>query len=134
TLLLMPWGYFTGFYTPHLPNSFLKSPYKPVWEKEKEIFHLKRTNKLKEKNDVTKNIFKFCKLGFIKFVKRGNIGRNFILGNNDQKAILAILKQKHRLICLNDSDDITNFKQLKKDIIASFEKILPNRSQFERYI
>lgn len=131
TLLLMPWGYYTGFYTPHLPNSFLKSTYNEVWMKEYDLLQLTSSHKFRDKLDVTQYIFKFWQLASNNFVRRKNVGRNFILGQNTTKAIEAISNQSYKMICLNDSEEVEDIEAVKDKVISSFEKVFPELSSYE---
>lgn len=131
TLLLTPWRYFTGFYTPHLPNAYLKSTYEEVWRVEKELLELTSSHRFRTPLDVTQYIFKFWQLASGNFIPRKNLGRAYTIGSDLIKIKNAIEEQKHKLICLNDSDDIDDFDFKKNEIISSFKKILPDKSEYE---
>jgi len=131
TILLTPWKIFTGFYTPHLPNSFLKRTFEKVWDYEYEILKLTSSHKFREKNDVTQYLFKFWQLVSGEFVPRKNIGKHFKIGINQREITSAIEKQKYKIVCLNDNDEIENFEESKNEIINSFNKILSRKSSFE---
>lgn len=60
-----------------------------------------------------------------------NDGKNFMLGDDNQGAINAIINQKYKLICLNDTVNITNFEQVKDEITDAFNNILSIKSSFE---
>ena len=49
--------------------------------------------------------------------------------NND--AIDYLRNRKGKVICLNDTEDETDFEQHKNMIIAEFEKLFPEKSSFE---
>src|SRR5699024_3037811 len=102
TLLLSPWKLFTGFYTPHLPNAFLKSTFNEVWEKETEQLDITSNNKFRNKIDVTQYIFKFWQLASGNFHPRKNLGRVHSIGENNTQILNDIVKRRHKLICLND--------------------------------
>lgn len=131
TLLLSPWKYFTGFYTPHLPNSFLKSTFQEVWNKETLILEQTSANKFRNNLDVTQYLFKFWQLASGQFVPRGNFGKAYSLGSEFELARDAIEKQSYKMICLNDSDLIDDFNTRKDSLITTFNKILPSKSAFE---
>ena len=52
-------------------------------------------------------------------------------GGADRAADI-IRKQKARVICINDSDRVTDFEGIKNKINSAFESILPDKSSFER--
>jgi|SRR5699024_7436656 len=131
TMLLTPWNLFTGFYTPHLPNAFLKETFHDVWEKEGETLDLTSSHKFRNKLDVTQYIFKFWQLASGSFVPRKNIGRVFSIGLDNHEIERAILEQRHKLVCLNDSEDIKDFDISKELIKTNFNSIFSRKSQFE---
>lgn len=131
TILLSPWKYFTGFYTPHLPNSFLKSTFYEVWEKETEYLELTSSHKFRNKLDLTQYIFKFWQLALGDFVPRRNIGKVYSIGLDFERIKTDIDSQKFKMICINDSDLIEDFEEKKLEIVKSFDKILPEKSEFE---
>lgn len=131
TILLLPWGYFTGFYTSHLPNAFLKSTFNEVWEKETKLLELTSTHKFRSKLDVTQYIFKFWQLASGNFIPRGSLGKAFNLGIKFEVSQNAIENQRYKMVCLNDSDFIEDFEQKKIQLNKSFEKVLWEKSKFE---
>lgn len=131
TFLLTPWRYFTGFYTPHLPNAYLKSTFREVWDKETDQLVLTSSHRFRNKLDLTQYIFKFWQLASGKFKPGKVMGRAFCIGGELELVINAIEKQKYKLMCLNDSDLIDDYENTKNSINCSFSKILPEKSKFE---
>ena len=41
------------------------------------------------------------------------------------------MKDKYKVICVNDSTDIENFEETKKEILEIFEEKFPNKSKYE---
>lgn len=41
------------------------------------------------------------------------------------------MKDKCKVICVNDSIDIDNFEETKKEILEIFEEKFPNKSKYE---
>ncbi len=133
-ILLFPWEKFTGFYEMHIASSFLKSTFQTIWGLE--FNELNNTSKHKFRNlkqDVNQWIIRDWQLASNNFIPREtNFGRNFNLELEFEEAISAIINQKYKMICLNDSDDIKNYEDKKIEIIKSLEKILPDKSKFEK--
>ena len=133
TLFCLPFRRIQGFYEQHSCNSFLKSTFKEVWDKEFKTLDETSKRKFRSRQDVNQYIFKywqFCKGNFVpKKHKRKSI-RIFDDLNNTYK----ILKQKkYKIICLNDSESTDDeFEIAKKKIINIFEKLLPEKSSFEK--
>ena len=131
TLLLALWGVFPGIQITHLTNAYLKSTFEKVWEAEGEELHRTSANKFRDKEDLMQNVFKFWQLASGSFKPRGKIGKYFDLSIDSAKACSAIRKQRYKIVCLNDQNEIENFETLKEEIITSFNKILPEKSEFE---
>src|SRR5699024_6362136 len=135
TILMMPYKKFTGFFNPHLPNSFLKESYQELWEDEYDILHKTCKNKLRDGRDVNQWLIRYKQIVEGKFIPRSpDIGRTYSLTNNNENVLSTILNQKHKLICINDNDKekIHDFEKVKSDLVKSFECIMPNKSEFEK--
>ena len=67
------------------------------------------------------------------FYHKKPIGKSFHTASMSysDEAINYLKKQKGKIICLNDSEDETDFETHKKQIIDEFEKIFPEKSSFE---
>src|SRR5699024_7958056 len=62
TLFLLPWKINSGFFTAHLPNSYLKDTYVELWHKEENVLHETSLSKFRTETDVTQYLFKFWQL------------------------------------------------------------------------
>lgn len=133
-ILLMPWNSFTSFYEFHLCNSFLKKTYSDIWNKEEKTL-----------DEVCKHRFRNLKLDNNQWLIRDwqLVNNNFIprstkfgkLYTIDGKTdISKILNSKHKVICLNDSDKLSeeDFNKYKEEIIYYLEKKFPEKSSFEK--
>lgn len=133
-VFLMPWNDFCGFYEIHIASSFLKSTYQKLWKIEAD--ELDNTSKHKFRNvkqDLNQWVIRDWQLASNNFIPRNsNFGINFNLAKEFDKAIKSIEKQKYKMICLNDSDDINNFEEAREIIKKCFNKILPEKSSFEK--
>lgn len=132
TLLVSPYLRFTGFYSSHLPISFLKSYYEKLWQIEKEECENTSKNKFRTKEDITSYLIKEMQMLDGNFYpRRKNFGKYFIVSNDNKKIISAITNQKYKMICVNDQDESINFEKCKQEISDCFEKILFEKSSFE---
>ena len=122
---------FLGFNVYHLPISYLKTTFNEVWEEESEI--LKETMSYKFRNNrdsVNHWLFEYWQFAKGEFVQRSSkFGKAFTI--DDKNLDNAIIKQKYKMICINDSIKLKNFDKRKEEIIKDFEIILPNKSSFE---
>lgn len=131
-ICMLPWGNFASFATAHIPHSYLKSTFKEVWEKEPEILELTSKTRFRNSDNVNQWLMRYWQLASGQFYPRNpKIGENFMLKSNNKDSMKVIKKQKYKMICLNDTMDISDFNHLKQQIINSFNKILPNKSNYE---
>lgn len=134
TAFLLPWYSFTGFYDPHIPNSYLKKTYIEVWDKEGEVLKNTCTHKFRNNEDVTEWVMRYWQLCKGEFIPRKNktFGKYYNITNDNRDIVQEIVKQKHNVICINDVRDNFDFEKAKNEIIQAFEEILPEKSSFEK--
>ena len=133
TILLLPWYAFCGIQSPHLPISYCKETFKKVWEKEGKLLEKTCSNKFRKFNDVTHWTMRDWQLCEGNFIPRSSgFGKYFNITQNNNKLIKHILSQKSKAICINDTSDDIDFEKSKEEIISAFEKILPEKSSFEK--
>ncbi len=133
TFLLLPWPYFSELYNPHTADSYLKSTYEKVWELEDEWLTIASKNKFRNYNDLSQYVFRFYQLMSGQFCPRSvRFSHYFELTNENKTIVNAIVKQKYSIICLNDSNPEIDFLKVQKEINEAFEKILFEKSGFEK--
>lgn len=134
TIMMLPYKKFPGLAFQHMPSSFLKSSFKEVWRKEYELLNDTSMNKFRSKNDVNQWLIKWWQICDGKFSPRKyNIGINTVISDsNYQDVYKMISKQKFKLICINDDENINDFEFIKEGLNATLEKIFPNKSSFEK--
>lgn len=139
TFILRNCPRFPGFYQHHLPSSFLKSTFDEVWKKEYDILNMTCMHKFRETTDVNQWLFKDWQIASGKFSNRKiRMGESYYVDrdgiNKIKKDIINyIVKRKGKMISINDgpmSDE--EFDMLICDLKESFNKILPNKSSFEK--
>ncbi|MDQ1325823.1 MAG: hypothetical protein QG564_947 [Campylobacterota bacterium] len=138
SLFLLPWPRFTGFVDHHQPQPFLKSTFKEVWEKEKEILKQTSASRFRNCNDINQYLFRYWQ--FIKgsFVPISLKDTQYVTLDMDElrsgKVTRLITANKYSMICLNDGESIRTeeeFEEAKTIIKEAFETILPEKSSFE---
>lgn len=132
TYPFMIYNKFPGFSNFHLPNAFLKSTFKEVWNKEKELLNKTVYSKFRDNHrNLTQWLFLYWQ-----FAKGDFIQKCYKFGKcikvDDNKVLDIIKKKKYHAICLLESDKVKNFNKRKMEIIESLEKIFPEKSSFER--
>lgn len=132
-LYYAPIGKFSGFVNPHLPNSFLKSTFTEVWEKEGEYLDLVSRNKFRTKEDVNQYLMRYWQLAKGEFAPRTpRIGVCYTVGE-DNAAIEQTVKSKgKKLICINDNSQIEDVEMQEKWLAKVLEECFPNKSGFEK--
>ena len=117
----------------HIHAVYRKKTYEMLWEKEFEDIHQTCLNKTRTKNDVSAYLVRDWQIFSGEFHPKKPIGQLFHTASMSYSddAINYIKKQKGKIICLNDSEDETNFETHKKLIIDEFEKLFPEKSSFE---
>lgn len=134
TISLNNWNNFVGFKFSHLPTSLLKSTYDEIWEKEYKVMNETSSHKFRSDRDVSQYLIKDWQLAQGKFYPRNvKIGNVFQLNDDNAKYVSKIIKkQKYKMICINDTDGIKNFENVKEEINEALQEILPNKSNFEK--
>ena len=133
-ILLSRWGSFVGFYDTHSFVSFLKSTFEEVWEKEPELLDATCKNRFRTKNglQLIMKRWQLCTGNFnpINFDK---ISKGFSIVNNDNDELLQVIENRsYKILCINDNSTDFDFDLVTGKIVNSFEKILPNKSKFEK--
>lgn len=133
TALLMPWHWFPGFYYQHTPNSFLKSTFEELWDKEFDILDKTSRDKFRETGNVNQWLMKFWQLASGNYeVRKDSFALCYhVKEYNYQKLLDDIPSQNHSMICINDTADTLDFENKKQGVISAFEKLLPDKSSFE---
>lgn len=126
-------NFFSGFENHHLPFIFLKSTLEAVWEENNELLDYVSSNKFRTACDVTAQIFRYHQLVTGKFapVSKDKLGKNFNIYLDEEELLEAIRTGKHKMLCLNDSEIVENFDQIKEQLINAYEMKLPEKSMFE---
>ncbi len=131
--ILSKWheGYI-GFYNPHFSQPHLKSTFEKLYNMEKEAFDCTSRNKFRSCYDISQYLMRYWNLVDGNFIPSKDIGKAFNIGKDIEKIKNVIEKQKYKVACFNDSIEDIDFEYCKNVMINSFEKILPEKSQFEK--
>lgn len=133
TIYLLPCPRFPGLLMEHLPQSFNKSTFEKVWEKENVVIDNTCSHKFRCLDDTNQWLFKEWQLVTGEFVPRKCKLGVSIGGIRDiDYGCKVIEKQKYKFLVYNDEDiSYEEFELAKKKINTSFQKILPMKSSFE---
>lgn len=133
TFCMMPFRLFSGFYITHLPNSYCKTTFEKVWQKETKILEQTCRHRFRTSTDVNQWLMEYWQLCENRFYPRSqNVGRLYE-GETQLKEVPTVVRQKkYKMICINDSQDLTDFEQTKKSIAEAFAEILAEKCSYER--
>lgn len=136
TLLLLPWGDFTGFKSLHLPYSYLKETFEDVWAKEEFLLDRACSHKFRDSSDVSSRLFSFWQIAKGDFYPRSpKAGKYYSITNNEEKneALFRVVRErKHKMVCINDEYSGPDFDGVKEKLLSSFEQAFPEKSSFEK--
>lgn len=133
TLTLMPWSTFPGFSDHHMPQPYLLSQFSRAWQIwPTELFKTCR-NQFRDLTDLSHWLIRYDMLCRGEFRPK-NFKDCKLLTINDasiDRICQDITNQHYRMVCLNDSTNISNFDSLSQQLSQAFQKILPEKTSFE---
>lgn len=134
TLLNLPGKRFSCFYNQHGPQPFLKNSFDELQAIRRSDFDKTLSNRFRSKDDITQYAIRYHQMLSGNFMPRcGKFSRLFSISEKNAGAIRRhIEKQKTKAVCLNDGDRDVDVELVRPKIIEAFEKILPNKSMFEK--
>lgn len=135
TLALMPFEIFPGLRNHHLPQAFLKSTYREVWQAEGELLSEVSGHRFRDITDVNQYVFRYWQLlsgGFRPINIVYDSARYEISERQIDKLCSTIRHQRRDILVTYDTDKIEDFETLKNRVNSAFESILPERSSFEK--
>ncbi len=133
-LLELAFPLYTGFYTPHGPFPFCKSAFETIWQKEGDYLGEFSAHRFRSNEDVGPYLVREWQKLSGEFHPKNVLRdlRYFNVSDDNQKLCRTIEKQKAKCVCINDANHAIDFAAAKEQIRRSFEKILPEKSAFER--
>jgi len=133
TNLLRPYHKFITLRTPHNAQPYTKTTFEEIWEYAGKEMTGMSVHRFRSPQDYTLELFRtwqICRSNFVPYNTYDNT-KMFPLVFKSRQAIKAIQEQSYILVCINDSEYITNYNQTMQDIRSAFESILPEKSSFE---
>lgn len=133
-ILMYRYNNISGLLATHVPSSLKKSTMKEVWNKYEERLWQVTSHKFRDPSDITQYIFRYWTImkGDFEPTNIYKYSKEFFLQDGKEYQLLdAIVNQRYKMICINDTEDILDFKFTKKRVIDAFESILGAKSKFE---
>ena len=131
SLVLFPYRDFTGMKNTHVANSYKKTIFKEVWSKYGNELDKTCRHRFRSPMDVNQWLFKYWQVVSGNFYPQSMKSWKY-LTIDDTKNLISVLKsRKTKLICLNDTEEITDYDNMRGKVIDIFETIFPKKSSFE---
>ena len=134
TLALMSFSVFPGFRNHHMPQAYLKSTFREVWEAEEQLLREVSSHRFRDITDVNQYVFRYWQLMSGKFHPVNIVNdsvRYAISDDKIDKLTETIRNQKRDILVTYDTDQISDFEVLEKKINSAFDSTLPEKSSFE---
>lgn len=134
--MLLPWSHFTGIKETHMPQPFLKETFIRMWQEEKEVFEETCRSRFRLPTDLPQWVMRHEQLATGNFVPTGIRDTKLLKLSDDpqemQKICEAVVSGHYSMVCINDNNNLTNTEQAQKCLSESFEKLLPEKSSYEK--
>lgn len=133
-LLEMAFPRFTGFYTVHGPSPLLKSTYETVWKLEPEWLDRVCRHRFRSREDINQYVLREWQKLSGNFVpcNAARLCRYFNIGTDNGGLLRTITGRRAASVCINDSVALADVEGARQEIQQAFERILPEKSSFER--
>ena len=127
------WNDFSYFRNPHLPGSFKKSVMAHLWELEPETLDSGSKNRFRDDTDINEYLVRYWTLCEGNFIPRKTLGKSFGVTMDNYKELAEIVANASEpTVCLNELCSPEDFLVIRDEIQKAFEKILPDKSSFEK--
>lgn len=130
-LLLFNWKNFSPCYYVHTCNSYLKSTFDTVWDREYELLDSTCKNKFRNDYDINQYIMKAWQIYSGKFTPKSINRFGDCISLNDNIDFEIIKKRGTDILCINDGV-VDDFEKVQTKLIDAFESILPDKCTFEK--
>lgn len=135
TLRTRPFRFFSGIMIPHLPSPLRRSTCEEVWQEIPDHMMDTSSHRFRDPKDLNQYIFRYwaiCKGEFIP-TNVYKYGKEYFFHDGlTEKLCSDITTQRYKMICINDSREVRDFESCKAQIREAFDRILPDKSSFEK--
>ena len=121
-----------GFKEFHSISNFLKSTFIEIWEKERNVLDKTSRSRFRNNENVTQWLIKnwqFMKGQFEPISPKYT--EYYGLGSAIADITKDIKENKHKVICINDTDMNYDFEKAKSEVIRAFEEKFPRKCSYE---
>ena len=133
TGMLLPWSNFSGIRDHHMAQGYLRSRFAEAWEQWPEQLDATCRNPFRTSNDLSHWLIRYDTLCRGAFAPIGyNDCRQLTLTDDNAAICRDIERQRWRMFCLHDNEHIADFGRVSAELCASFERLLPQKSSYEK--
>jgi len=133
-LLMYLWPRFSAFYDPHISTAFKKQTFIDVWNEYEEDLNQTLKTKFRSEQNYNQWLMRYWQLASNNFVpQKINFGKVFSIDGIDasEECVRYIQDQKSKIVCINDNENLIEFKESKQIINECLQKKFPDKSEFE---
>lgn len=126
--------HYIGLKDSHLPIAYCKQTLQDVWNAMPELLNRVSGNRFRTPFDVNQSVFRDWHLASGQFcpVSQASRGKYLSISYPMERVETTVNDPKVKMICINDTSRDVDFEETMKQIVAFFEKKLPNKSAFEK--
>lgn len=134
SLTLVPWSTFSGILDHHMPQPYLLSQFEHAWNTWGTQLDATCHHPFRDLTDLSHWLIRYDALCRGQFRPRGLSDCSLMtIGDDSIDSICRDIEtQRYRMICMNDSTQITDFETLSSRLCHAFDEILPEKSSYER--
>lgn len=126
-------NFFYGFKNLHAPGAYTKSTFEAVWQAEPELLRSTTMHRFRSADDVNQWVCLWWQVASGQFAPYNTSSDVACINEHTIDCLCnEITGQRHDMLCLNDGETPVDFESLKTSLIRAFERILPEKSSFER--
>ena len=127
-------GCFPGFVDHHLVAPYLKQTFVDLWKKESKMLDQVSRERFRTPFDVSQRLVRCMQLASGQFypVSPSSRGSYHSIAHPIDRVRATLNDPKIKIVCINDTPYDIDFEQTMTQIVAAFEKKLPNKSSFEK--
>ncbi len=129
--------YCAGFRNTHFAAPTLKSTMELLWREETALLDATSRRRFRDARDVSQYLFRYWQYATNQFAaeRADRIGKYYELTETNNEIFRVIREKRFPQVCINDSEVFTSEESLtrtKEALIAAFDSIFPNPSQYEK--
>ena len=126
--------HYIGLKDHHLPSAYCKKTFQDVWNTMPELMDSVSGNRFRTPFDVSQSICRYWQLASGQFcpVSHASRGRYLSISHPIDYVEATLSDTNVKMVCINDTSRNVDFEQATAQIVAVFDKKLPNKSSFEK--